>query len=103
MDTSGYASSVQARYQFYLVTESPLLVGGMQLAPGAYGGGFLGDRFVIMDLGGHTVAEGSTVNEATLPRPRPLQVVAQSKHAVRLLLGRRSVVLMQAPNAARVP
>ena len=100
VDTSGYASNVQERYQFYLVTEAPLTIGGSKIAAGAYGAGFLGDRFVVMDLGGHTVAEGSTQVETGLPRPRPLQVLPEAPNAVKLFLGRRWVEL-RSEGAAR--
>ena len=93
VDTSGYASSVQEQYQFYLVTERSLRVGDAQLAPGAYGGGFLTDHFVIMDLGGHAVAEGSTHLDEAMKRPRPLQILPEAPDAVKLYLGRHWVML----------
>lgn len=93
VDSSGYASSVQERYQFYLVTEGPLQFGSARIAAGAYGGGFLGDHFVLMDLGGHTVAEGPISADPALARPRPLQVVGASPDAVKLYLGRNWVLL----------
>src|ERR1700712_2218151 len=56
VDTSGYSSSVRERYQFYLVTETPLTIAEHTLPPGAYGAGFLEDgSFVVMDIGGHDV------------------------------------------------
>lgn len=96
VDTSGYASAIQERYQFYLVTESRLQVGDKTVPAGAYGGGFLGDRFVLMDPGGHTVAEGATQTDAALPRPRPLQILPDGANAVKLFLGRRWVRLQAA-------
>ncbi len=99
VDTSGYASSVQERYQFYLVTESPLEIGGAHLTAGAYGGGFVGERFAIMDLGGHDVAEGSTMRDSALPRPRPLQLIPEAPDAVKLYLGRRWVSIHALPGA----
>ena len=98
VDTSGYASDVQARYQFYLVTESALLVGQATLAAGAYGGGFLGDRFLIMDLGGHTLAEGDLLTDPGIKRPRPLQILPDTPDAVKLYLGRHWVRLKALPS-----
>lgn len=98
VDTSGYASDVQERYQFYLVTESPLLVGQTMLAAGAYGGGFIGDRFLIMDLGGHSVAEGDLQKDPAMKRPRPLQMMPDMPNAVKLYLGRHWVELQAAPH-----
>lgn len=93
VDNSGYASDVQEKYQFYLVTEAGLHIGSSSLSAGAYGGGFLGGRFLIMDVGGHTVAEGPVQTEAELHRPRPLQLVADGNGGARLYLGRRWVLL----------
>jgi hypothetical protein len=97
VDSSGYASSVQQRYQFYLVTEGPLRVGDATVPAGAYGGGFLDDRFLLMDLGGHTVAQGPIQTDADLHRPRPLQILPDSPDSVKLYLGRRWVLLHADP------
>lgn len=96
VDTSGYATDVQERYQFYLVTETPLLLGGIKLAAGAYGAGFLGDRFLVMDLGGHTVAEGPLQLDPALKRPRPLQMLPDTPTSVKLYLGRHWLQLESA-------
>ena len=40
VDTSGYASDVQAKYQGFLITEVKLRIEGTSLAPGEYGFGF---------------------------------------------------------------
>ncbi len=93
VDTSGYASSVQEKYQFYLVSEAPLIIGGERLPAGAYGGGFVGERFVLMDVGGHDVAEGATERDQAFARPRPLQLLPGSPNTVKLYLGRRWVSL----------
>src|SRR5580704_14005186 len=37
VDTSGYSTAVQQKYQGLLVTESRLNIGGSELAPGEYG------------------------------------------------------------------
>ena len=93
VDSSGYSSSVQERYQFYLVTEGPVRVGDVALRAGAYGGGFVGDRFILMDLGDHTVGEGPVQADAALKRPRPLQIVADRPDAVKLYVGRKWVTV----------
>ena len=103
VDSSGYSTSVQERYQFYLVTEGPLQFGSVSLRPGAYGGGFVGDRFLVMDLGGHTIGEGATQTDNGMQRPRPLQVRADQPMSVRLYLGRRWVSLRPDPGASRTP
>ncbi len=40
VDTAGYSSSVQERYQAYLITETAIDIEGHRLEPGAYGCGF---------------------------------------------------------------
>ncbi len=97
VDTSGYSTSVQERYQFYFVTESGLRFGSVHLPAGAYGGGYVGNRFVLMDLGGHSIGEGDTEMDANLRRPRPLQMVADGPTSVKLYLGRRWVLLQADP------
>ena len=98
VDVSGYSTSVQDRYQFYFVTEGPLFFGKTTLPAGAYGGGFLGDHFLLMDLGGHTLAEGPLQEDATLRRPRPLMMVPVSPSSVRLYLGRHWVLVQNGPH-----
>ena len=93
VDTSGYSTSVQDRYQFYFVTEAPVRFGKTIIPAGAYGGGFLTDHFLLMDLGGHTIAEGPLQSDTALRRPRPLEMVAASPTSIRLYLGRHWVLL----------
>jgi hypothetical protein len=93
VDTSGYSTAVQERYQFYLVTEGALRIGDKTVPAGAYGGGFVGDRFVLMDVSGKTLAEAPLQNDAAMRRPRPLQIMADTPGSVKLYLGRRWVTL----------
>ena len=88
VDTSGYSSAVQERYQAYLLTQEPVLIGGHALVPGAYGCGFLASQeFVVMDLGGHTLFTASTQKDAGLKRPTPLQMHA-ARESFYLFAGR---------------
>ncbi len=41
VDTAGYSSALQEKYQAYLITETPIDIEGHRLIPGAYGCGFL--------------------------------------------------------------
>jgi hypothetical protein len=94
VDTSGYSSQVQEKYQAYLITESSLDIDGHQLAPGAYGCGFIrGDNFVVMDLGGHDLFTAHSARDADLHRPTPLQVVVTpgAPEKYRLYAGRNYV------------
>jgi hypothetical protein len=94
VDTSGYSSAVQNRYQAYLITESAIEVDGHTLPAGAYGCGFLSDdTFVVMDIGGHDLFVAHSTNDTSLRRPRPLQVQAapDAPGSYRLYTGRKYV------------
>ncbi len=98
VDTSGYSSAVQEKYQAYLITESPMSIEGHRLAPGAYGCGFLAaDTFIVMDIGGHDLFTVRSSEDADLRRPTPLQVLASPAGAgYRLYVGRKFVNFTQA-------
>jgi hypothetical protein len=102
VDTSGYSSGIQQKYQAYLITEVPLQVGdgagAHNLTPGAYGVGFIqNDRFVVMDLGAHDLLNVGSHHDAELHRPTPLQVLNSSTPGTyRLYQGRNFVALRRA-------
>jgi hypothetical protein len=101
VDTSGYSTSVQERYQDYLVTEVPLRFGEgaaeKTLAPGAYGIGFTpADGFLVMDVGAHTLFSLPVSTDAPMRRPTPLQVVAHDA-GFRLYSGRTYISFSAAP------
>lgn len=78
VDTSGYSTAVQQKYQGYLLTEAPLEFAGHHLAPGAYGFGFVANHFGVMDIGNHDLFQADATNDAQMPRPRPMQIIAGS-------------------------
>lgn len=100
VDTGGYSTSIQERYQDYLVTETALQLGegasAKTLAPGAYGIGFLPDGLLVMDIGGHSLFTVPTQADPALHRPSPLQVIAQGA-GFRLYSGRTYVAFATAP------
>lgn len=99
VDTSGYSSQVQQKYQAYFITETALDIGGHRLPPGAYGVGFIADdSFVVMDLGSHDLFTAHSEKDPGLKRPTPLQVLADSGAAqhYRLYEGRSYIVFAQA-------
>lgn len=93
VDTSGYATGLQQKYQGYLLSETALAINGKILPAGAYGFGFVAkDTFVVMDIGGHEVLKVSSEADSTMPRPRPLQIVTGAHTDIyRLYEGRRFV------------
>jgi hypothetical protein len=98
VDTAGYSSSVQEKYQAYLITEAPINIEGRRLEPGTYGCGFLAaNAFVIMDIGGHDLFSVRSAKDADLRRPTPLQVLpSPSGTGYRLYVGRDYVSFSQA-------
>jgi hypothetical protein len=77
VDTSGYSTQLQAKYQAYLIVEETLDIGGHKLVPGAYGCGFIAnDTFIVQDLGAHDLFTAHSTNDAGMRRPTPLQVQA---------------------------
>jgi hypothetical protein len=94
VDTSGYSSQVQERYQAYLITETALEIDGHTLAPGAYGCGFIaGDSFVVMDLSGHDLFIARSKHDDDMRRPTPLQILAATGEtgSYRLYAGRNFI------------
>jgi hypothetical protein len=93
VDTSGYASDVQAKYQGFIVTDSPVTVGGSRLPTGAYGFGFTSDGWLnVMDVGGRRVLSVRARTDDRLQRPRPL-MMTDARGGVRLYAGRSFVVI----------
>jgi hypothetical protein len=94
VDTSGYSSQVQEKYQAYLITESTIDIDGHPLAPGAYGCGFISPgSFIVMDLGGHDLFTAHSTQDVDLHRPTPLQirVAPGTSQNYRLYAGRNYV------------
>ena len=93
VDTSGYASDVQAKYQGFLITEVTLNIEGTELRPGEYGFGFSQDgKFMVMDVGANDLFSVTGKVDQKLPRPVPLKVV-EDGGAYRLYAGRKWVSL----------
>jgi hypothetical protein len=95
IDSSGYSSQTQEKYQAYLITESAIDIDGHRLAPGAYGCGFVSNSgFVVMDIGGHDLFTAHTIHDENLHRPTPLQIMAAPDKSgiYRLYAGRNFVM-----------
>jgi len=94
VDTSGYSTAVQEKYQGYLLAEVSIEIDGKTLPAGAYGIGFVGDRFVVTDIGTHDVLQARALNDTQMPHPMPLQITqGDAPDRYRLCLGRNFVVL----------
>ena len=94
VDTSGYSTAVQQKYQAYFITEVPLEIEGLMLKPGAYGVGFIeGNKFLVMDVGAHDLLTVGSTHDTQLKRPTPLQVLADpTSDRFRLYINRNYVV-----------
>lgn len=92
VDSSGYSTDIKEKYQGYLLTEVKLEIGGQTLKPGAYGFGFVGGKFILMDLAANNLIEAAGQRDAEMKRPVPLQVLASSNAgSYRLYVGRDSI------------
>jgi hypothetical protein len=93
VDTSGYASDVQAKYQGFLITEVKLHIEGTELAPGEYGFGFSQTgKFLVMDVGANDLFSVGAKLDDKLARPVPLKIV-EDGGSYRLYAGRKWVSL----------
>ena len=93
VDTSGYAADVREKYQGFLITDSPIRIGGFELGTGAYGFGFTNDgKFVVLDLSGKEVFSQLAAQDKELKRPRPL-MMSKSGVGIRLYGGRNYVAI----------
>src|ERR1700677_1073455 len=76
VDTSGYSTDIQAKYQAYFITENPIKIGGQSLPAGIYGVGFVPDnKFIVTDVGAHDLLTMNSSDDAALKRPMPLTVI----------------------------
>ena len=101
VDTSGYSTAVQQKYQAYFITEVALDINGQTLKPGAYGVGFVeGNKFLVMDLGAHDLFTVSGARDTELKHPTPLQVLPDTvPNRYRLYINRNFVVISPTPGA----
>jgi hypothetical protein len=96
VDNGGYSSSIQQKYQGFLIVEDPIEIEGKRLSPGQYGFGFVGgDHFVVMDAGAHDLFAVPDTRDSALRRAMPLQIRAAST-GYRLYEGRTYVTFSAA-------
>ena len=93
MDTSGYASDVQQKFQGFFITETKLDIGGKSLSPGEYGFGFTKDgKFFILDVAADDVLSIAASTDDKVAHPVPLKIVADGG-AYKLYNGRKWVAV----------
>ena len=92
VDTAGYASNIAEKYQGFFITEVKVKIEGSELAPGEYGFGFVGDKFVVTDVGANDVLSVSSKRDDNLKRAMPLKI-AKEGDAYRLYAGKKYVTV----------
>jgi hypothetical protein len=92
VDTSGYSTAIQEKYQGFLITETKLSFEGTALDPGAYGFGFKDGKFIVMNVASTDLLSVASHNDEQLKRPVPLKLEKDGE-AYRLYAGRKYVVV----------
>ena len=99
VDSSGYSSGIQERYQAYLLSDAVMEFGEHSLQPGAYGCGVVNGQLAAMDLGANTLWATPATRDTALARPTPLQVLpGKFEGQFRLYLGRNYAAFRKKPN-----
>ncbi len=93
VDTSGYSTEISGKYEGFLITDSPVNIGGKSLEIGAYGFGFSADgKLHIFDLSSKEIMAVDTMNDKEMKRPRPL-MMSVSSDGVRFYKGKNYVLV----------
>lgn len=93
VDTSGYSTEISGKYEGFLITDSPIKVGGKALGTGAYGFGFSKDgKLNVFDLSSKRILSASAKYDDGVRRPRPLEMVL-ADNGVKLYKGKSYVLI----------
>lgn len=92
VDTSGYSSAIEEKYQGLLITEAPLTIAGAKLQPGAYGFGFSKGKFLVMDVAANAELSVAAQTDDKVKPVMPLKIVEQGG-AYRLYAGKSFVTV----------
>jgi hypothetical protein len=93
VDTGGYSTAIQQKYQGLLITESKLNIGGSELPAGQYGFGFTADgKFVVMDVANNDLFSAASQTDQALKRPVPLKIV-EDGDGYKLYEGRKWIAM----------
>jgi hypothetical protein len=92
VDTAGYSSAMEEKYQGLLITETALHIEGSTLKPGAYGFGFSKGKFMVMDVAAADVLSVAAQNDDKVKPVMPLKFVQQAG-GYRLYAGKSFVVV----------
>jgi hypothetical protein len=92
VDTSGYSTAIQEKYQGFLITETKLSFDGATLDPGEYGFGFKDGKFIVMNVASTDLFSIASQNDDQLKHPVPLKFEKDGA-AYRLCAGRKYVIV----------
>jgi hypothetical protein len=74
VDTSGYSTAIQEKYQGFLITETKLSFDGGTMEPGAYGFGFKDGKFLVMNVAATDVLSVASQSDEQLKHAVPLRL-----------------------------
>jgi hypothetical protein len=92
VDTSGYSTAIQEKYQGFFITEAKLSFDGATLDPGEYGFGFKDGKFTVMNVAATDVFSIAGQSDEQLKHPVPLKFEKDGA-GYRLYAGRKYVVV----------
>ena len=92
VDTSGYSTAIQEKYQGFLITETKLSFDGATLDPGEYGFGFKDGKFIVMNVAATDLFSITSANDDQVKHPVPLKFEKDGV-GYRLCAGRKYVVV----------
>jgi hypothetical protein len=93
VDTSGYSSDVQQKYQGLVITEAKVSIGNSSLDPGQYAFGTTKEgKFVLMNVAGTELFSVPITTDDKMARPVPLKMM-EDGGAYKLYLGKRWVAV----------
>jgi hypothetical protein len=101
IDTTGYSSQIQQKYEGMIISEGPLTVCGIKVGVGSFGFGHTKPpatsnedmKFFVYDQAGGKVGECAAKKDAGMAQPKPLQVVVGPGQPAKLYLGRYELEL----------
>ena len=92
VDTSGYSTAIQEKYQGFLITETKLSFERATLDPGEYGFGFKDGKFIVMNVAATDLFSITSANDDQVKHPVPLKFEKDGA-GYRLYAGRKYVVV----------
>ena len=90
VDTSGYSTAIQEKYQGFLITETKLSFDRGTLEPGAYGFGFKEGKFLVMNVAATDLFSAPSQTDEQLKHAVPLKV-EKDGDGYRLYAGKKYV------------